>query len=649
MITSKRLSLAAILLFSPALSFAGIVVSHYESLQDTRVSNERSDSMSLQFDALGRRFDLELVTNDRITAGLDPAIAASSIGVYRGRLAGKPNSWARIVMYAGQPSGVIWDGTEMFAIEAPGDSSLLADSAVVYRLADAHIVPGTMSCGSDALSGNAGTVLKGMLAASKTAIARGPGAVSEITMTAIGDFEFTTAQGGDIAANAAITTRLNNVDGYFSEQVGVQLNLELVETHSNPNDPFGDTIEPDELLDELSLYREQSAVHNSRGLTHLYTGRNFSTNTVGIAWRGVLCESYFGAGLSEGRTGALNDSLIAAHEIGHNFNAEHDGEAGTPCEADTAPYIMSPSINGSQQFSDCSIGIMQAHAASASCVVALPTFDVSVTPVGQSANILLGADTDFEYEISSNGTLTVSAVTADFTLPSTLTLNAVSTTIGSCTSGAGVVSCDLGDLVGLSSNTIILSTTPSSTGAGTVTAAVSTTDPDERPSNNQDALLLTVDPAVDLGVSTPSTAAVFINDSATVNATLNNFSTLDATNVTLSISLESGIQATAASWSIGTCTVAAQQIDCQANTFLAQTASTLSVTATGITNGDKDVTVVLASAEAEANPGDNSATGVIRVTSRNEDKDDGGGATAPFWLLTLLTMGILCRRNFFRL
>ncbi len=126
----------------------------------------------------------------------------------------------------------------MFAVEAPGDSALPTSSPVVYRLSDSFVAPGTMSCGTDFLEGNTATVFNSMSAATKTAIARAPGAVSEITMSAIGDYEFTHAKGGDVAAAAAITTRLNNVDGFFSEQVGVQINVQLIETHNDPADPF---------------------------------------------------------------------------------------------------------------------------------------------------------------------------------------------------------------------------------------------------------------------------------------------------------------------------------------------------------------------------------------------------------------------------
>jgi len=635
----KRLSMAIVMLL-PALTMADVVVSHFEALQKTVVAPAK-----LQFEALGRSFDLQLETNERVIAGLSAAQRPVGLGVYRGRLANNPDSWVRVVVYAGMPRGVIWDGVEMYAIEAPGDGQLASTSPVVYRLADAYIEPGTMQCSDGSLAGNSATVWTQLAAANKTALALAPGAVSEISMSAIGDYEFTSAKGGDATATVAIATRLNNVDGFFSEQLGVQINVQLIETHASAADPFGDTLVADNLLSELSEYRLQTPAHKARGLTHLYTGRNLDTTTVGIAWRGTLCDDYFGAGLSQSGNDPFVDSLIAAHEIGHNFGAQHDGEAGSPCAAETGQFIMSPSINGSQQFSACSIGIMQNEAAAASCVAALPTVDVSIALQNPVASMLLGASNEFVYTIASNGTVDVAAVSAEFTLPDNLTLDAVTASVGSCTSGAGIVSCALGDLPGLSSQSIALTATANAVGPGALLALVRTTDTDERPANNQETLQLVVDPAVNLAVEALNTAPVFVNDSTTVTATLANRSSLAATSVVLSATLEAGLQATAASWTLGSCTVAAQQIDCQANAFAAQGSSAFSITATGITAGRRDVTVTLASAEAEAVPGDNSAVAVVQVVAPKDKNDSGGGAANPLALLLLAAAAAARRRR----
>ena len=654
----KYLPYIAILALSPALHAAETFLSHYESLQGMTVraaSNMHADaeqnmqpdaSVRLSFEALGRRFDLNLVANNRLLAAMPADAAFEGIQVYRGQLAGYPDSWARIVMFEGLPRGLVWDGDTMFAIEAPGDSAVEISEPMIYRLEDLIVAPGMMSCGAKSISGNAAQVYESMTAEIGPVISQAAGAVSEITMSILGDSSFTNAQGGATAAAAAITARLNNIDGYFSEQVGVQLNVQLIETFDAASDPFDGTLDPGTLLDQLSEYRMQSPAHNSLGLTHLYTGRNFTSSTVGIAWRGALCDSYFSAGLSEGRAGVTTDSLIAAHEIGHNFGAEHDGQPGSSCESEPETYIMSPSINGNDQFSACSIAVMQAEAAAASCVVALPAVDVGIKPDSQNSTVLLGASTVINYDVSTNGTLGATDVVADFTLPNLLALDSVTTSSGTCSSGAGTVSCALGDLPGLSNQTITITTTPTAVGVGVLNASVTTTAVDDRPINDQDSLQLTVDPAVDLAVITPATTAVFINNSATITATLENLSILSATNLSLSVSLASGIEASAASWTIGTCTVTAQQIDCQANSLNAQSSSTLNITTTAMTIGMKNVSFSLSSAEVDADPSNNNISATVNVVTPQAESDKGGGGTtSPLFLLAMVLTSLRWKRQ----
>ena len=591
----------------------------------------------MSFDALGRRFDLELEPNSRLVSVARQNPLLDGVDIYRGDLAGRPGSWARIVVSDGMPSGLFWDGNEMYAIEAPGDSIVQSDVPVIYRLADAQIAPGSMSCGSASMATTASAAMDGLLG-ELGAISRAPGAISELEMGAIGDFEFTNSKGSDAAAVTAITTRLNNVDGIFSQHVGVQINVTTIETFSTANDPFTDEAEAGILLDELSTYRSTTPAQNSNGLTHLYTGRELTGTTVGVAWTGALCSNFFGAGLSEGNGSSTFDSLVAAHEIGHNFGAPHDGQSGSACESETGSFLMAPSLNGSNRFSSCSVVEMSDDIAGASCISALPSTDMEVA-LGGSATVLFGASAVINYDVTNNGTLDATNVTTDFTLPANLTLDSVSASVGTCTSGAGTVSCTLGDVPGLSSRTVDITTTPTALGPGMISATVSA-DVDDRPGNNQETLQLTVDPAVDLVVNAPTGASVKLNNSTTINATLENRATLDATGVTLTVDLGNALQATAASWSNGSCTVLAQQVTCQAATFAAQSNSTINVTATGIAAGNPRVTVTLSALEVDLVPSDNSGNRRIEV----KDPEESAGATGP-WFLLLLAGVIGVRRS----
>ena len=627
-----------------------MTVSHYEPLQRLSIAGKDGaatqkagapESTTLSFDALGKAFDLRLQPNRAVLGATARSAVADEVAVYRGGLDGKPNSWARIVVYEGAPSGLVWDGEQMYVIESPHDTSLPISAPVVYRLADTFIEPGSISCGMAAMSGNGAATLQNLVGELSGAIAQGPGAVEELNLGAAGDFEFTSARGGDSAARAAITTRLNNVDGIFSQQLGVQINVQEIETFSTAADPFSDTGSASELLVEVATYRQATPAQNSQGLTHLWTGRNLDTTTVGIAYSGALCHPFFGAGLSEGNGSASFDSLIAAHEIGHNFGAPHDGEVGSACAAETGDFLMAPRLNGSDQFSSCSIAEMQDNIAAASCINPLPSVDVAVALNGQASTLLLGADTVLGYAVSNNGTLQATNVTADFTLPSTVTFESVTTTTGTCTNGAGTISCNLGTVAGSSNQTVTINVTPSSVGVGTLTASV-TADVDDQLSNNQETLQVTVDPAVDLVVSLPGQATIDLDQSTTVSASLENRSVLDATGVTLAITLSGGLRVDSANWALGSCVINGSRVDCQASVLSAQSTTAVNFGVTGVNSGTRSYTVQAVANESDAQDVDNTASGSIRV---REPKDEGGGAAGPLFLWLLGAGALLARRG----
>ena len=656
----KRILACAVCgLFSTAFAAqpGSVTVSHYESLQ--RLNMQAADALTsqkpdgtgpvaLSFDALGQSFNFQLEPNSSFLSAASRDAVPDGVEIYRGELEGTPGSWARIVVFDGMPRGVFSDGNQLYAIEAPGDSIVSAASPIIYRLADTFIEPGAMSCGSESLSGNGAVLYSRLVSDLGDAVAQGPGAVSEISVGAVGDFEFTSAQGGDAAAAAAIVARLNMVDGYYSQDIGVQIVVPFIETFSTSADPFDTAADPVSgetdaglLLDELVTYRQNTPAQDSLGLTHLYTGRDLVGSTVGVAWNDTLCQSGFGSGLSEGNGTALIDSLVAAHEIGHNFGAPHDGTPGA-CASEPMSFIMAPSVNGSTQFSPCSIGIMQASAALASCVSALPTVDMSVALTGQPTSVFLSNSPQLSVDLSNNGLSTATNVEVDINLPNNVSFVSASPSVGTCSNGAGTVSCQLGNIPGLSARSVSLTTLASAVGVGMFDATV-TSDFDERPGNNQDSVQLTVNSAVDLVINNVAAASININQSTTLSSAIDNQSVLDATGLDLSITLNSGLRADSASWSIGTCTVTDQQVNCQAASLTSQSSSTLSFGLTGLAAGNRSYIVTLSSNEADADMTNNNLAGTVSVS----DPNDSGGSGAiglPFlWLLGL--MALITRRR----
>ena len=621
-----------------AVERGGVVVSYSEPLEILSVGPgearaiTQSASPRLVFDALGQRFELELEPNDRLLA--DDRLDASAIGIYRGRLAGKPGSWARIVMSNGMPTGLIWDGEEMLAIEA----------ASIYRLKDTYVEPGTMSCGSAGSETSLAAAYATVAGELDSALALAAGAAEELKIGVVSDFEFTSSNGSDV--ETAILARMNNVDGIFSEQLGVQITVEVIETFATSDDPFTTSV-PNELLRQLGTYRDTTPAQNSQGLTHLFTGRNLDGTTVGIAFTDALCRREFGVGLTQGSRNMVTDSLIAAHEIGHNFGAEHDGEVDSVCATVTGDFLMSPRISGTDQFSSCSIDTMRPRVDAARCINPLPQAGVSIALSGASPSLLLGTTSDLVFDVANTGTGDATNVAATFVLPTNLGFDSVATTIGSCTSGGGQVDCSIGTVPVGGSARIALSVTGGSVGSGTLNASV-VADGDANLGDNSQAVPIVVDAATNLRVVNSPSSSVALDGTVAISPRIENNSSLPATDLALTVTFSSGLRVDSASWPNGTCSVGTGSVTCQRSSLAAGSSVSLDIRLTATATGSQNYNGTVSSAEADTNETDNRVSGTISVSGGNSSpaESGGGGVINILWMLLAAFVGRAARRRY---
>merc|ERR1719229_1082699 len=93
-------------------------------------------------------------------------------------------------------------------------------------------------------------------------------------------------------------------------------------------------------------------------LAHLITNRDFGC-VIGLANIGGLCKNYGNVGWSKADTDTMVNTL--AHEIGHNFGADHDGADSIQyrsCTGDNVGIMAGGSIK--RNFSTCSLSAMHA-------------------------------------------------------------------------------------------------------------------------------------------------------------------------------------------------------------------------------------------------------------------------------------------------
>jgi len=647
---ARFLSVAAVFLGLMLVTIAraedGINVTYQERLEQLqllyatpRVEQKITTPMvgSIQFDALGKRFDINLEVNHSLLNAMQRKLGDHQFEIYRGDIAGLPNSWARLVIADGLPRGMLWDGDGLMAIEVVTNEKTGAEEAFIYRLSDLQIAPGALACSEISIAKNAAELAKAVLSEVTANVAQGPGATSQIDFAVIGDYEFTSDKGAD--ASLELTTRMNNVDGIFSMQLGVQINVNRIDTFAANDDPFSDVTDSSDLLDDLTDYRFATPAQYANGLTHLFTGRTLEGSTVGIAYSEALCSRRYGAALTQGTHSVTLDSLIAAHEIGHNFGAPHDGTSGSACEAEPQDFLMAPRLNGSDQFSACSITQMQDDVSNAPCISAMPSTDLAMVVGSQSATALLGNAATITFEANSIGTEDASGVNVDVTIPAGVSLNSVSASSGSCAGGAGTASCVIGAVAAGSGVTITLDATTEAVGSADFVASV-TADTDAVGGNNEATIRLTIDPAVDLVMTAATAAQVVVNQSTTIRPTIENRSSIAASNVAVNIAVDAGIRVDSASWTPGSCSIANNLVTCDADSLAAQASDTLQLGITGASEGSQSYTISVVAAETDRNTSNNEASGEVtvnpEVTTPPPDNSSGGGGGSIGWLSLLL-------------
>ncbi|MGH8431568.1 MAG: M12 family metallo-peptidase, partial [Solimonas sp.] len=316
----------------------------------------------------------------------------------------------------------------------------------------------------------------------------------EMQVAVLGDSEFSTDN--PIDAQGVVLARMNNVDGIFSNQVGVRLTVSTVRIFDNASDPFTTTTAADELLNEVGTYKNDSAngIRNT-GVAHLMTGRNLNGASVGIAFLSSLCSPRFGVSLSMGglEISSASAVLVAAHEIGHNFGAPHDAETdpqqSQACASTPPDFLMAAQLNGSSTFSQCSLSEMQPEIAAAACITPLAFSDGQLSAAPGAITAQVDQSVSFAVTLSSVGSLQVDGVVVTITIPAAITVDSAVPTAGTCSTGAGAVTCDLGSVPGGSSRRIDVTVRGTQAGSFVAAATLAASNDADTQNNSADVSL----------------------------------------------------------------------------------------------------------------------------------------------------------------
>ena len=158
------------------------------------------------------------------------------------------------------------------------------------------------------------------------------------------------------------TTIMNLVQGNYDDEFFYAIEFIIVEQYvetSNPNFPTPSN-NAGTVLSSFRNWGNAGGFTRSFDLGQLWTNRDFDGGTVGIAYLSAVCSGSRYHALQDYTANSNQLRCMVAHEIGHNFSCTHD--------ASGAPFIMAPSVSGSNAWSNQSISQVNNFTPNAGCL-----------------------------------------------------------------------------------------------------------------------------------------------------------------------------------------------------------------------------------------------------------------------------------------
>lgn len=184
-------------------------------------------------------------------------------------------------------------------------------------------------------------------------VAAGGVFIAELAVDA--DYEYFLQFSGAADPVAAVEQEINDIINamniQYEQDVAIQhfITTIIIRT-TEESDPYS-TSDPLRLLDEFGAQWRAEHDNIQRDAAQLFTGKELSGNTIGIAWVRSICSSAFGYSVVQ-PTCCSNfacKTALSTHELGHNWGADHCN--GRNCDPDVCrEYTMHCSLKCVDQF-----------------------------------------------------------------------------------------------------------------------------------------------------------------------------------------------------------------------------------------------------------------------------------------------------------
>ncbi len=155
---------------------------------------------------------------------------------------------------------------------------------------------------------------------------------------------------------------INNVETNYDFEFNVDLEFSVVEIYvatSPSNDPWYDGNDIYAMLDDFTDWGP-SGFSNTHDVGAFWSARNFTGDVIGVAWLSAICTNFRYHVLEDFTSNSALLRVLQAHEMGHNFSANHD--------APNSGFIMAPSVNNTNNWSGASISSINNYINQINCL-----------------------------------------------------------------------------------------------------------------------------------------------------------------------------------------------------------------------------------------------------------------------------------------
>ncbi|MGE3108328.1 MAG: M12 family metallo-peptidase [Phycisphaerales bacterium] len=127
-----------------------------------------------------------------------------------------------------------------------------------------------------------------------------------------------------------IESIMNAVEGIYENNTDISYEVTTIVVRTAEPDPYSST-DPGTLLNQFDSHWSSQLGSIRRDVAHLFTGKNVDGSVIGIANLSAICDAGRGYGLSQSRytTNLTLRRSLTAHELGHNWSAQHCDNSGT--------------------------------------------------------------------------------------------------------------------------------------------------------------------------------------------------------------------------------------------------------------------------------------------------------------------------------